>query len=76
MFQLPLGDCGHLIDPYSQPVIVRHAAITCLRKTLNSAGRSVSDQNAKDITKSLRNLLGDKSLALQRAAATVSRLVI
>lgn len=56
----------------SAPIIVRHAALVCIRKTISSGGKAVNETLAKDLLKGLKSFLTDKTACLQRAAADVS----
>ncbi|KAG5653100.1 hypothetical protein H0H81_002325 [Sphagnurus paluster] len=55
----------------SQSSLLRYAALVTLRKSLTTAKRAVTDATTKDILKQMRNGLTDKSLPVQRAAASV-----
>ncbi|KZT05196.1 clathrin-coated vesicle protein [Laetiporus sulphureus 93-53] len=55
----------------SAPVILRYHALRTLEKCLSTAKRAVTDSLLKDIVKQMRHALGDKALAIQRAACDV-----
>ncbi|GLB35175.1 putative clathrin-coated vesicle protein [Lyophyllum shimeji] len=55
----------------SQSSLLRYHALLALRKSLTTAKRAVTDAASKDIMKQMRNALSDKSLPVQRAAASV-----
>jgi len=55
----------------SHPVILRHAALVCLRKVISVVARSMSDQTTRDTLKALRAGLGDKAGAIVRGCAEV-----
>ncbi|KAF8074912.1 clathrin-coated vesicle protein, partial [Lyophyllum atratum] len=55
----------------SQSSLLRYHALMALRKSLTTAKRAVTDAASKDILKQMRNGLTDKSLPVQRAAASV-----
>lgn len=55
----------------SAPIIVRHAALLCIWKTISSGGKAVNETLAKDLLKGLKSFLTDKTACLQRAAADV-----
>lgn len=55
----------------SYPVILRHAALVCLRKVLHVVARSMSDQTTRDTLKALRTGLADKAGAVVRGCADV-----
>ncbi|KAI0668842.1 ARM repeat-containing protein [Trametes maxima] len=55
----------------SSPIILRAYALYALAKALTTAKRAVTDAVAKDIIKHSKNALGDKALAVQRAACEV-----
>lgn len=61
--------CQRISKAYSQPVLVRYHALLCLSKALLSGGRSLNDQPAKEITKSLRQALSDRAGAVVRGSA-------
>ncbi|GAA6050947.1 hypothetical protein JCM3770_005337 [Rhodotorula araucariae] len=53
----------------SHPVILRHAALACLRKVIVVVARSMSDQTTRDTLKALRAGLADKAGAVVRGCA-------
>ncbi|GAA5946756.1 hypothetical protein JCM3775_005235 [Rhodotorula graminis] len=53
----------------SYPVILRHAALVCLRKVISVVARSMSDQTTRDTLKALRAGLADKAGAIVRGCA-------
>ncbi|KAG6857124.1 hypothetical protein H0H87_009256 [Tephrocybe sp. NHM501043] len=55
----------------SQSSLLRFTALEALRKSLTTAKRAVTDSALKDILKQMRNCLTDKSLPVQREAASV-----
>ena len=55
----------------SAPIIVRHAALICIWKTVSSGGKAVNETLANDLLKGLKSFLTDKTACLQRAAADV-----
>ncbi|GAA95618.1 uncharacterized protein L969DRAFT_15542 [Mixia osmundae IAM 14324] len=61
--------CQKLYRASAQPVVVRHAALVCLRKTLSMGALSLADGLARDLLKQFRSLLNDRSPPLQKAAA-------
>lgn len=56
----------------SQPVILRFHALSCLQKALSSGAKSLNDQPAKELVKSLRQGLADKAGAVVRGCSEVS----
>ncbi|KAG5643615.1 hypothetical protein DXG03_000582 [Asterophora parasitica] len=55
----------------SQSPLLRYHALVALRKSLTTAKRAVTDAALRDVLKQMRNGLGDKSLPVQREAASV-----
>ncbi|BGP50956.1 hypothetical protein JCM10450v2_006882 [Rhodotorula kratochvilovae] len=53
----------------SHPVILRHAALACLRKVITVVARSLSEQTTRDTLKALRAGLADKAGAVVRGCA-------
>ncbi|CAO1639306.1 unnamed protein product [Sympodiomycopsis kandeliae] len=58
-----------IIKQQSLPVIVRYHALLCLQRALTIGAKSLNDQPAKEIIKSLKSALADKAGAVARAAA-------
>lgn len=54
-----------------QSVLLRFHALTSLRKAFTTAGRAIPETTMKDIIKYSKNVLVDKALPVQRAAADV-----
>jgi hypothetical protein len=61
--------CQRLFKNSSQPILVRYNALLCLSKVLSSGGRSLNDQPAKEIVKSLKQALSDRAGAVVRGSA-------
>ncbi|KAL1740521.1 armadillo-type protein [Schizophyllum fasciatum] len=59
------------ISKSSNSCLLRYHALFALQKTVAAARRAVTDANARDIAKQMRNTLTDKALPAQRAAAAV-----
>ncbi|EGN94850.1 hypothetical protein SERLA73DRAFT_171234 [Serpula lacrymans var. lacrymans S7.3] len=51
--------------------LIRHHALSALRKALTTARKAVTDAISKDIIKQMKYGLSDKALAVQRAAAGI-----
>ncbi|KZW00275.1 clathrin-coated vesicle protein [Exidia glandulosa HHB12029] len=63
--------CLRLAKASANTVLLRYNALVCLRKTLTTASRALTDSTTKDVSKQSRNYLSDKALPVQRAAAEV-----
>ncbi|GAA5906312.1 AP-1 complex accessory protein LAA1 [Sporobolomyces salmoneus] len=53
----------------SYPIILRYSSLSCLRKVIEVAAKSMSDQNIKETLKSLRGGLSEKAGAIVRGSA-------
>jgi hypothetical protein len=55
----------------NNPPLLRHHALIALKKSIKTARKAVTDASFKDVLKSMKSGLGDKSFPVQRAAAEV-----
>ncbi|KAG8907510.1 hypothetical protein FRB99_003883 [Tulasnella sp. 403] len=60
-----------LVRQSNLAIIVRYHAIVALRKSIQTAGRGLTETSSKDAFKQVKTAMSDKSLPIQRAAAEV-----